>query len=134
MSQENVEIVRWALEEGLAQRTVDMPGVEERFEADYRFHTRPEFPGRAAYRLDELTALWADLDTTFTDHSLVPTRYEEIGTYVLVTLQQTARLRGSDQEINLTVYQLWLLSGGKVQETWTFTYKEEALEAAGLSE
>ncbi len=134
MSQENVEIVRWAFEEGLAQRTVDLPGIGERVAPDYLFHTRSGFPGRTVYRLDELTELWADLDATFTDHSMVPTRYEEIGPYVLVTLQQTARLRGSDHEINLTLYQLWLLSGGKIQETWVFTYKEEALEAAGLSE
>ncbi len=45
-----------------------------------------------------------------------------------------ARLRGSDQEINLTVYQLWLLSDGKAQEMWTFEERAEALKAAELSE
>ncbi len=134
MSRENVEIVRWAYEDGLARRRVDTPGVEERVAPDYRFHPRPGFPGRTVYRIDELTALWADLDTTFIDHSLVPTHYEEIGTHVLVTLQQTARLRGSDHEIHDTLYQLWFLSEGKIQETWTFTEKAEALEAAGPSE
>lgn len=129
-----MEIVRWAFEEGLARRTVNIPGAEERFASDYRFHTPPGFLGRTVYRLDELTPLWADLDTTFTDHSLVPMHYEEIGTYVLVTLQQTARLRGSDDEINFTFYQLWLVSEGKIQETRTFTDNAEALEAAGLPE
>ena len=78
-----------------------------------------------------MTALWADLDMTFADHSLVPTHYEAIGTYVLVTLRQTARLRGSNQELNETIYQLWLLTEGMVQETWTYTQRAEALEAAG---
>ncbi len=72
MSHESVEIVRWAYEEGLARRRVDVPGVEERFAPAYRFHPRPGFPGRTVYRLDELPGLWADLDTTFTDHRLVP--------------------------------------------------------------
>ena len=81
-----------------------------------------------------MTALWADLDATFTDHSLVPTQYEAVGTFVLVTLQQTARALDSDLEINDTIYQLWLLTDGKVQETWTFTERAEALEAAGQRE
>src|SRR5689334_2681568 len=99
MSNENVEIVRWVYEKGHAQRTIDIPGREDRVAADYRFHTRPDFPGRSAYRLDQMVELWADLDSTFTDYSLIPQRYEPFGdSHVLVTLRQTARLRGSDQE------------------------------------
>ena len=134
MSQENVEKVRFAYEEGHARRTVDVPGFEERISPDYRFHGRPGFPGQTVYRLDEMTALWADLDATFTDHSLVPTHYEDMEPYVLVTLQQTARLRGSDQEISETIYMLWFVSEGKIKGTWTFTGRAEALEFAGLSE
>ena len=133
MSQENVEIVRFAYEEGHARRTVDVPGLDELVSPDYRFHARPDWPGQSVYRLDEMTALWADLDATFANHSLVPTHYEDMGAYVLVTLQQTARLRGSDKKINDTIYQLWLLREGKVQETWTFTEKADALKAAAPS-
>ena len=133
MSQENVKIVRWAYEELHAQRTVDVPGVDERIAPDYRFHGRSTFPGRTVYRLNEMTALWADLDETFTDHILVPKRYEDLGDHVLVTLEQTARLRGSKQEINETIYMLWLVIEGKIQETWTFTERTEALEATKMS-
>jgi ketosteroid isomerase-like protein len=133
MSKENVEIVRAVYEEGYAKRTVDLPSLRALLSPDYRFHTRPGWPGQAVYRLDEMTTLWADLDATLTDHSLVPTHYEAIGTYVLVTLQQTARLRGSNQELNETIYQLWLLTEGTIQETWTYTQRAEALEAAGLA-
>ena len=88
-----------------------------------------------AYRLDEMTALWADIDATFSDHSLVPQSYEAIGsTDVLVTLHQTARLRGSEHRINETIYMLWRLVEGRADETWTFTDKAKALEAAGLRE
>ena len=131
MSEENVELVRWVYEEGYARRKVDMPGVEDRIAPDYRFHTRSGFPGRTVYRLDEMTALWADLDTTFSDHRLVPQRYEALGrAHVLVTLEQTARLRGSDQRIDQTVYMLWRLADGRVSETWTFTDEAEARAAA----
>ena len=129
-----MEIVRRIYEEGFARRSVDVPGIKERVAPDYRFHARPGWPGQAVYRLDEMTALWADLDATFTDHTLVPTRYEDLGSYVLVALHQAARLRDSDHAISQNFLHLWHLSGGKVQETLSFTDRAEALEAAGLSE
>jgi len=54
--------------------------------------------------------------------------------HVLVTLRQTARLRGSDQRLVESLYMLWQLSEGRVQETWTFTDRMQALAAGGLSE
>ena len=132
MSNENVEVVRWAYENSHAQRSVDVPGIEERVTPSYTFHTREGWPGATSYRLAEMTALWADIDTTFSDHSLVPQSYEAIGsTDVLVTLHQTARLRGSDHRINETIYMLWRLVDGRAEETWTFTDRAKALEAAG---
>jgi hypothetical protein len=135
MSEENVEIVRWLHEEGYARRTVELPGSENRIASDYRFHPRPGFPGRSTYGLDEIVRFWADLDATFTDYSLTPHSYEPIGAaYVLVTLRQTARLRGSDQLLTELIYMLWHLVEGRAQETWTSTVREQVLEAAGLSE
>lgn len=134
MSQENVEIVCLAYEEGLARRSVDSPALKERASPDYRFHARPGWPGQSVYRLDEMPALWADLDTTFTDHRMVPTAYEDLEPYVLVTVHQTARLRGSETEINQAIYHLWLVVEEKIRETWTFAAKAEALVAAGLTE
>ena len=132
MSRENVEAVRWAYENTHARRSVDVPGVEDRVAADYRFHPRPDFPGRPFYRLDEMVDLWADLDTTFTDYSLVAESYESIGpAHVLVTLHQTARLRGSDLVLNDPLFMVWELADGKIQETWTFTDREQAVQAAG---
>lgn len=134
MSEESVEIVRFAYELGYDQRTVEPRGFDGWFSPEYRYHARPDFPGQTVYRLDELTTLWADLDATYTDHRLVPEDYEDLGDHVLVRLQQTARLRGSDQDISGTIYMLWRVSALKIQETWTFTSRAEALEAVGLSE
>jgi hypothetical protein len=131
----NVEIVRWLHEEGYARRTVDSPGAEDRVSADYRFHPRPGFPGRSTYRLDEMVEFWADLDATLIDHSLIPQSYEPIGSaHVLVTLRQTARVRGSKRLLTEIIYMLWHLVDGRARETWTSTGRVQVLEAAGLSE
>jgi hypothetical protein len=135
MSDENVGIVRWAYENGFAQRTVDMPGSGDRVAPDYRFHTRPDFPGRSAYRLDQMVELWADIDATFTDYSLTAESYEPIGpAHVLVTVRQATRLRGSDQRLVERLYMLWYLTDGRVQETWTSADRAEILESHGLSD
>ena len=129
-----MEIVRWVYTNTHAKRTVDVPGAKERVAPDYVFHPRRGFLGRTDYRLDEMVDLWADLDATFTDHSLVPAAYEAIGSaHVLVTLQQTALLPGSDQRLTDTIYMLWHLSEGRVRETWTFTDETQARAAAGLT-
>lgn len=135
MSEENVEIVRWVYEEGHARRTVDVPGSEDRVAPGYRFHPRPDFPGRSVYGLEQMVEFWADLDATFIDYGLIPVSYESMGpAHVLVTLRQTARLRDSDQQITETLYMLWHVANGKVQETWTSTARDEALEACGRLE
>jgi hypothetical protein len=135
MSEENVEIVRWLHEKGHARRTVEAPGTEDRVGSDYLFHPRPNFPGRSTYRLDEMVEFWDDLDATFVDYSLVPQSYEPVGpAHVLVTLRQTARLRGSDQQLTELIYMLWHLVEGRAQETWTSSVREQALKAGGLSE
>jgi len=134
MSGENVEIVQWLHERGHARRTVEAAGVQDRVASGYVFHPRPGFPGRSAYRLDELVDFWADFDATFTDYSLTPESYEPIGaSHVLVTLRQTARLRDSDQMLTEVIYMVWHLDQGVAQETWTFIDRSEALEAAGVS-
>jgi ketosteroid isomerase-like protein len=132
MSRENVEIVRFAYEQVYAQRSTDIPGVRERIADDFRFHLRRGFPGRTVYHRDEMTEVWADLEATFTDYSLTPESYEALGDYVVVTLHQSARLRGSSQRIDETICHLWHVVAGKAREGWTFGRKGEALEAAGL--
>lgn len=132
MSEANVDIVRWVYENGHARRTVSVAGAEHRVAPDYRFHPRPGFPGRSAYRLDEMVEFWADFDATFTDYSLIPESYEPVGPdHVLVTLRQTARLEGSEQMLTELIYMLWHLVEGTVHETWTFVDRDEAIEAAG---
>ncbi len=134
MSHDKLEIVRLAYEQGYAKRTVDIPALRERLAENFRFYARRGFPGRPVYRADEMPGLWADLDSTFTDYSLSPVDSEVFGEYVLVTVHQRARLKGSHEWLEETVYHRWHIEDGKAQTAWTYALKAEALEAAGVSE
>ncbi len=131
MSQENVELVRSAYEEDYARRRI-VDDLRDRFADDFRFHTRPEFPGRLVYHLDEIPALWADLDETYTEYSLVPADFTEVNEYVVVTLEASARMKDGEARIEATLYHVWHLQDGKLREAWTYGTRGEALEAVGL--
>ena len=132
MPQDNVEMVRVAYEVAYAERSVE--GVRDSFAEDFVWHSRPEWPGKATYRVDEMPGLWADLDETFSEFELVPATFEEVADgYVLVTVRQSARLRGSEDRVETTVWHLWRIDG-MPREGWVFGERAEALEAAGLSE
>ena len=133
MSRENVELVRLAYEQGYARREVD--SIRDRLAADFRFYTRPEFPGeKLSYTADEVARLWADLDETYTEYSLVPEDFTELGEYVLVTLTQSAQLRDSGSRIEAKTYHLWKVEDGKVLAGWAYASREVALDAVGLEE
>ncbi len=132
MSQENVEVVRRAYEESYAARSVE--NTRDYVAEDFRFHMRPEWPGRAIYGREQMTEIWAELDQTYSEFSLVPEEYEQLGGFVLVRLSVSARLRESDARLDQALYHLWEIRDGKAVAAWGYGDREEALEAAGLRE
>ena len=132
MSEENVELVRLAYEVAFAQRSVE--GVRDRVPPDFRFHTRPEWPGRAMYLRDEMTQFWADLDETFAEFEFTPTSYETFGDHVLVSIHQSAVMRGSNDRVDSNVCHLWLIKDGTPKEGRAFSDRAQALAAAGVRE
>ncbi len=132
MSQENVEIVKRLYEESYPTR--DIETVRDSVSEDFRFHMRREWPGRASYGREEMPEIWAELDETYSEYSLVPQEYEHLGDYVLVTLSVSARMRESDVRLEQALYHVMKVQRGKVLEAWGFGDKQEALEAVGLSE
>ncbi len=129
---ENEEVVRLAYEVAYVRRSVE--DIRDRFAEDFTWHNRPEFPGRPLYRIDEMPELWADLDDTFSEYSLIPEDFTSVGDYVIVTVQTSARLRGSDARIEGTLYHVWHVLDGKPRETRVYGDRREALEAVGLPE
>jgi ketosteroid isomerase-like protein len=130
MAQTNVDIVR-EIYAAYARRDADSP--RHLFAEDFRFHNRAEFPGRESFGLDEIRTLWADLDETFTDYELAPTDMTDGAEAVLVTLQASTRLKGSHARLEGTIYHVWRISDGLIRSAHTYSDREEALAAAGLS-
>jgi hypothetical protein len=81
-----------------------------------------------------MTQIWADLDETYSEFRLVPEDYAAVGDYVVVTIRQSARMRGSDARVESTIWHVWRITGGVVQEAWTFDSEEDALKAAGVTD
>jgi hypothetical protein len=132
MAGENVEAVRLAYDIAYAQRSVE--NVREAFAEDFVFHMRAEWPGRSLYRIDEMPQLWADLDETYAEFRLVPEEFFPAGECVIVTIKQSARLRGSDARVDSTIFHVWQIREGKPQQAWAYRSRSEALEAVGLRE
>ena len=130
MSQENVELIQRAYREGYAARSVE--SLRHRFAEDFRFHMRPGWPGRAEYGLNEMTDIWADLDDTYIEYDLSPEDFVASGDCVLVRLRQSARVRGSDARVEATIWHVWQVRDGTVQEARTFDTEADARDAAGL--
>src|SRR4051812_92531 len=125
MSQENVETVRRAYEVAYAERSVE--GLVDVAAENFIWHQRTEWPGLSVYRLEDLPQLWADLDDTYTEFTLVPEDFRAVGEYVMVTVRTGARIRAGDTRIDSTLYHVWHLRDGKVREAWTYTTPAEAL-------
>jgi ketosteroid isomerase-like protein len=132
MSQENVEAVRRAYEVAYPERTVE--NVLDAVDENFVWHQRSEWPGRSLYRMEDMPQLWADLDDTYTEFSLVPEEFAPMGEYVVVTVRNSARMRASDARIEATLYHVWHVRDGKAREAWTYSTRAEALRAVGLHE
>ena len=133
MSQENIDLVRVLYDVALARRTVE--GFEDQFADDFAWHQRPEWPGRSVYKRDEMSQLWAELDDTYSDFTLVAVEFEEASDYVIVTVHTSARLRASDAHIEGTVWQVWRVCDGRAAEVRVYSSRDEALAGSpGISD
>lgn len=132
MSQENVEIVRQAYDVVFAQRNVD--AVLDRFAPHFTWHQRAEWPGRPTYTASEMPQLWADLYETYPGMNLEPVEFEEAGDYVIVTVETSSGIRGSDSaRVEARIWHVWHMRDGLALEGWAFADHEEALRTAGLA-
>ena len=134
MSQENVEVLRRAYE---AFNRGDREGAAAGFapEAEYVV-TTGQIPGAGGvYRGPEgyrrfLESWWGEFDEPGIEvHELI-----ETGDQVLASLKLRGRGKQSGVETSWDIWQIWTVRDGKVVRGQGFTSREEALEAAGLSE
>ena len=134
MSRENVEIVRRGYEafnRGDAEAMVDdmAPTIEY-----VGTGAVPGFPG--VYQGPDgwkkaVSWLRDEFDDAHVEIRELVERGEDL---ILASLALSGRGKQSGIETSLEIWQLWTVEGGKIQRGQGFTTREEALEAAGLSE
>ena len=134
MSQENVEVV-WRQVEAFNRRDVDAivalvsPDVAWK---DSVFFSEPAriYKGRAAFRewLDRVLEPWESF------HARVEEITEAPGDRVFVGGCLTTRGKGSGVETQIRGWFVFWIANGKISRREIFRDRDEALEAAGLSE
>jgi len=134
MSEENVEIVRRALE---AWGRGDPKAVADLLDPDVEWSMPPNIPEAGTYtgrdevlrRLEEFLEAWDDLGVTVEE--LV-----DAGDRVVALVRYSGRGRESGIEIGgmTTDAQVWTVRNGKALRVELYGGTAEALQAAGLSE
>jgi ketosteroid isomerase-like protein len=131
MSEENVEIVRQVVAAYSGTGEVLDHLIDPRIEV----WESPELPGELAGKgHDALHRAREVVSDSFEDWSIEPERFFDLGERILVFVAFHARGRGSGVPADGRLAYLLTLRDGKVIEWRLFGNREEALEAAGLSE
>ena len=133
MSQENVEIVCEALarfSERDFERTLELIGEDALWEPSGQFvGSDGGYPGHRGIRRfwDAFTEPWAEIElkpieavAVDTERVLTHTHFHGVG-------------RASGIPTDMSVVQLWTVTGGKIRRFQSFATRREALEAVGLS-
>jgi ketosteroid isomerase-like protein len=131
MSQENVEIVRAAYG-AINNRDWDRLFQDAHRDIEFTFDRAPN-PGPHTGR-DAVQARIEDAVTPLGWFSYEVDELREGGEQIVALLTLRARPEGTTAEIQNRVGHVWTLRGGKVVSVHTFPKREQAFEAAGLSE
>ena len=128
MSEENVEIVRKAVE---AYARGDLDTALTHADPDIVWNPVEE---AATQGHDAIRANLERWETDFEDFQATPEEYIDAGDQVLVTIHWSGRGRGSGLQVDIRTYMVFTLRDGKTIRMDEFTERSEAFEAAGLSE
>jgi ketosteroid isomerase-like protein len=136
MSEENVEIVREAFDRGMLDaRTLDVydPDVEMDF-SDSPFADFMTTSGRRR-GIGQVQSAFRDWYDAFKDVEADVDELIEVGDHVIVVFTYRSRGRGSGAEVAWKhMAGIWTFRDGKVVRVAWLRTREQALEAAGLSE
>jgi ketosteroid isomerase-like protein len=131
VSEQNLQRTRHLLD---AFNRLDVDSVAGDFDAEVELHEWPTAPGAEIYRgidgvrlaLDSWFEIWEWMQVEIVD--LV-----DAGDRVLVTLDQRAKGKGSEAEVEIRSFNVYTFREGKVIRMELFTEREPALDAAGLT-
>jgi ketosteroid isomerase-like protein len=132
MSEDHLEVVRRFVD---AFNRSDVESLTHLYDPDVELHEWPTAPGATVYRgidaarsaLDSWFEVWEWMRVEIVD--LVDVGNDQ----VFVTLDQRAKGRGSEVEVEIRSYNVYTFRDEKVIRIELFTEREPALEAAGLT-
>src|SRR5215208_2108573 len=144
MSQENVEIVQAKLRGHQLDRQdqqwfVDpeklAPDLWSRLAPDVEFHERSELPDAKVYRgPQEAKEFWRKTQEVFAERRWEPLEFIDLGHAVVVVTRVAATGRGSEVSTEMDETDVFWFRDGLTTRLQGFATKEQALDAAGLSE
>jgi ketosteroid isomerase-like protein len=133
MSQENVEVIRSLTEKinaGDTEGELELIHPDlELFPPEDEPEAKEVYRGREGYR--EYSSYWTD---TFDQWQTEVEEYIDAGEYVVVVGQAHATGRASGARVETYATWVWRVRDGMGIECREYRTREEALEAAGLSE
>jgi ketosteroid isomerase-like protein len=134
MSEENVEVVRKAI-------AYEYDGVGGRAEAEAIFDPqvvmnpiREGLDEEPAYGPDAMRDDWKRWASAFEELNVTFEEIIDAGDQVLVVAHHHGRGRKSGVMVDARYYEVYTLRDGKVSRVDEYSERDEALEAAGLSE
>ena len=132
MSQENVEVVRRALE-AFEQGGID--ATLRFYDAEVTWHEAKDEPEAETYRghsgIRALVQKWL---VPFSDLRIEPEEFIDVGGAVVMPYMFRGRERSSGNDITAPETWVFSLRDGKICEVREYRRKSEALEAVGLVE
>ena len=132
MSQENVQIVRQGYE---LLESRDIEAWIGLFDADVEAHDLAGIPDEPIRRGHDALREWvAMMEEIWVDPRYEPEEFIEAGGFIVVAVRATARGRGSGVPLDIPIFQVFEVQGGKIRRLWAYRDRAEALEAAGLRE
>ena len=131
MSQQNIEIARGALD---ALNRGDLDAMVKDAAPDFEFDfSRSVGPQRGVFGRDELAGLFGEFDETWESVRREADQFIEAGEQVVTPL--TSHHRGRDGiELQARIALVWTFRDGALTRLTFYQERQEALEAAGLSE
>ena len=132
MSQENVEIVRAAIE---SFNRGDLDTLLREMHPEIEWHDQPELPGSTIHRgadaaVEHLRSVQRDLP----GYHMHPKELLDTGAKVVVCGRISAHGRVSEVPVDRSVFVVYEIQAGRILRVRIFGTRDEALEAAGLRE
>jgi ketosteroid isomerase-like protein len=141
MSEENVEVVSRAIDavNALMRGELTSEGLDAWlgfYHPDVELHDLPTIPDAPVRRGYDDLRKWIEMmrDTWSESSNYEPEEFTAAGDFVIVAVRAHGWGRGSGVPVEISFFTVFEMRDGKVQRMWSYFDREEALEAAGLSE